>query len=228
MQTLSLDSCALRRVRRYVVLVTAAAITTYVTYALVPGATILERLSTATAYASLILLALALIIGPLNVLRAKLNPLSSYLRRDVGIVAGTVALVHVILGLQVHMGGDFIQYFFYRTHNGRVGNLRLDAFGITNHLGLIATLILLVLLAISSNVAIRNLGPQLWKTIQRWSYATALFVVVHGLIYQSLEGRKLAFVGFVLIVTGVVVTLQALGFRRRRGTVVPSADPASL
>lgn len=228
MQAISLDRGSLRRFQRYVVLVTAAAVTTYIAFLLAPGRTTLERLSMATAYASLILLALALIIGPLNVLRAKLNPLSSYLRRDIGIVAGTVALVHVILGLQVHMGGDFIQYFFHRVRHGRVGALRFDAFGITNHLGLIATLIFLVLLAISNNLAIRKLGPERWKTIQRWSYLAALLVIAHGFIYQALEGRKLAFVTFVLAAAAIVATLQVLGFWRKRETHKPSVEPASL
>ncbi len=179
----------------------------------------------ATAYASLILLALVLIIGPFNVLRAKRTPLSSYLRRDLGIVGGTIAIVHVILGLQVHMGGDFIRYFFHRKGAGRIDALRLDAFGITNELGLIVMLIILVLLAISSNLAIRKLGPQRWKTIQRWNYAAALLVIVHGLIYQLLEGRKLVYITFVLVAAGIVVILQGLGFRRRREMQAQAVEP---
>src|SRR5579864_3965703 len=104
-----------------------------------------DRLSKATAYAGFFYLAVTLVIGPLNVLRGVPNPLSTYLRRDFGIIAGILALVHTFVGLQVHMRGDFIQYFVYRTPAG-IGTLRFDVFGIANHLGLIAALIVLVLL----------------------------------------------------------------------------------
>jgi methionine sulfoxide reductase heme-binding subunit len=219
-----LDSRVLRRVRRYAVLIAAAAFATYVVFLLAPGQSMLERLSTATSYASLVLLALALIIGPLNVLRAKPNPLSSYLRRDTSIVAGSVALIHVVLGVQVHMGGDLVQYFFRRKHGGGIVGIRFDAFGITNDLGLIATLIFLVLLAISSNAAIRKLGPQRWKTIQRWTYVAALLVVAHGFVYQVLEKQKFAFVILVIAVTTAVATLQVSGFWRRREADKPSVE----
>jgi len=222
-----LDSRAVRRVWRYIVLVTVAALMTYGVFHLVPGRTVLERLSTATAYASLILLASALIIGPLNVFRAKPNPLSSYFRRDIGIVAGSVGLMHVILGLQVHMRGDLVQYFFHRKHDGGIGGLRFDAFGITNHLGLIATVIFLVLLAISSNVAMRKLGPQRWKSIQRWTYVAAILIIVHGFVYQALERQKLAFIVLVGAVALAVAAMQATGFCLRREADKPSVDPAS-
>src|SRR5260221_13203515 len=71
-----------------------------------------DSLSKATAYVGLFYLAVTLVIGPLNVLRGAANPLSTYLRRDFGIIAGVLSLLHTFVGLQVHMSGDFIQYFF--------------------------------------------------------------------------------------------------------------------
>src|SRR5215471_3115707 len=65
----------------------------------------LHRASMASAYASLVMFAATLVIGPLNVLRGRPNPVSSYLRRDIGIWAGLLALVHVVVGLQVHLRG---------------------------------------------------------------------------------------------------------------------------
>lgn len=178
-----------------------------------------ERLSMATAYASLILLALALSIGPWNVLRAAPNPLSTYLRRDIGIIAAILTVAHTIFGLQVHMGGDFLRYFLDRTPGGGIG-VRLDAFGFANHFGLIAVLIMLLLLGISNDASIRRLGPQWWKRVQRWNYVGAMLVILHGFVYQALEHRKLAFILCVLIVASVAFVLQVLGFwlRRRRPT----------
>jgi sulfoxide reductase heme-binding subunit YedZ len=217
------NSNVFRRFIRYVVLIISAAVVTCFFFFLAPRRSILEQLSMATAYASVILLALALSMGPVNVLRGKPNPLSSYLRRDIGIVGGLVALVHVVLGLQVHMGGDFVQYFFRRVHHGHWA-LRLDAFGITNHFGLIATLIFLVLLAISSNAAMRQLGPHRWKTIQRSTYVAAFLVIVHGLIYQALEEQKLVLIILIVAIALAVSALQGTGFFRRKSFEVPAGS----
>lgn len=173
-----------------------------------------DRLSKATAYVGLLYLAITLIIGPLNVLRAAPNPPSTFLRRDFGIIAGILALLHTFLGLQVHMRGDFAQYFFYRTPAG-LGTMRFDVFGITNYLGLVAALIILVLFCISNNLSIRKIGSNRWKRIQRWNYIGAVFVVVHGLLYQVIEQRRLGFIAYVLGVGAIAATVQFLGFRRR-------------
>ena len=172
-----------------------------------------DRLSKATAYAALFYLAVTLVIGPLNVLRGVPNPLSTYLRRDFGIIAGILALVHTFVGLQVHMRGDFIQYFFYRTPTG-IGTLRFDVFGIANHLGLIAALIVLILLCVSNNWSIRRLGPTGWKRIQKWNYVGAVLVVVHGLLYQLIERRMFVFVAYLLGVAAIAAIVQILGYRR--------------
>src|SRR5689334_13200603 len=121
-------------------------------YLFLPGQPALHRISIGTAYVGVIFLAAALIIGPLNVLRGWPNPLSTYLRRDIGIMAGIFAVTHTIVGLQVHVDGDFVRYFFQRKANGAVGAILFDAFGIANHVGLIAVLIIVVLLVISNNV----------------------------------------------------------------------------
>lgn len=224
MRTKPPDRRAASRWRRQILLAAIAAGIVLVFFQLV-NQSVTGRLSTATAYAGLFFLALALVIGPLNVLRRAPNPLSTYLRRDVGIMAGILALAHTIIGLQVHMQGDFIQYFFYRTPVG-IGSLRYDPFGIANHLGLVAALITLVLLTISNNLSIRTLGQTRWKRIQRWNYVGAMLVVVHGFIYQALERRALAFVACVLIVAAVAAFAQFLGFRRSKEQL--AQEPRSL
>jgi sulfoxide reductase heme-binding subunit YedZ len=183
------------------------------------------RLSKATAYAGLLYLAVTLIIGPLNVVRGAPNPLSTYLRRDFGIIAAVLSLVHTFVGLQVHMRGDFIQYFFYRTPVG-TGTMRFDAFGIANHLGLVAALIILVLLCISNNLSIRRLGPTRWKGIQQSNYIGAVLVVVHGLLYQIIEERVFPFAVYILGAAAIVAIMQLLGFRRRSEQM--ARQPGSL
>ena len=208
---------ALSRLRIQSLLLMIAMVIALAAYLLLPNQSALHRISIATGYVGVIFIAAALIIGPLNTLRGVSNPLSTYLRRDIGIMAGIFAVVHTIVGLQVHMGGDFVRYFFQRQANGEVGAVRFDAFGIANHLGLIAMLIIVVLLVISNNVSLRKLGPRRWKGIQRYIYLAAGLVAVHGLIYQIIERRQSALIAGLIAIAVVAATMQYLGFLRRGG-----------
>jgi methionine sulfoxide reductase heme-binding subunit len=203
------------RLQRQLLLAAIAGGVVLAFYLLTPGSGTLGRLSIATAYAGLFYLAVTLIIGPWNILRGASNPLSTYLRRDMGVIAGSLALAHTFIGLQVHLQGDFIQYFFYRTTEG-VGRLRFDAFGMANQLGLVAALVFVILLGISNDASIRRLRPTTWKNLQKWNYVGAILVVLHGVLYQALEKRMFAFGGCLVVVAAITAIVQLLGFRRRR------------
>lgn len=174
------------------------------------------KVSMATAYGSLFLFAASLMIGPWNVLRHQPNPLSSYLRRDIGIWAGILAIAHVIAGLQVHMAGKFWLYFIPPPEARAFLPVRVDPFGLTNHAGLIATVVFIMLLCLSNNASIRALGAKRWKFLQRWNYAAAILVCLHGWVYQILEKREPAFVLVFTIVVLIVFAFQLAGFRRIR------------
>ncbi|MEO8159681.1 MAG: hypothetical protein ABI648_17920 [Betaproteobacteria bacterium] len=169
-------------------------------------------LSMATAYASLALLALSLMIGPWNVLRGNPNPVSGYLRRDIGIWAGVLGIAHVVPGLLQHFRGRMWLYFLPPPNATYSFPLRIDAFGLTNYAGLGATLILLLLLSLSNNASLRSLGAGRWKSLQRWNYAAALLVVAHGAVYQVLEKRMLGFVLAFGTVALVTLAAQIAGF----------------
>ena len=175
------------------------------------------QISMATAYGSFFLLALSLSIGPWNVLFQKANPRSSYLRRDISIWAGILGLVHVVAGIQVHMGGKIWPYFFPEPEARDSFPLRLDWFGLTNYMGLVATVILVMLLCLSNNASIRALGGTRWKFLQRWNYAAALLTIFHGWVYQFIETRYVAYVVVMTIIALVVFGLQLAGFRHARG-----------
>lgn len=172
------------------------------------------RLSTATAYASLALLVFVLVLGPINVMRGRQNPVSSDLRRDAGIWAASLGIVHVVLGLQVHMSGRMAHYFVYPPGRWSVMPLRFDAFGIANYTGLFAAIILLILLAVSNDLSLRRLGARLWKTVQRANYLGMVLIIVHGAVYQLLEKRRLDFV--VLFATLVLAAFwwQVAAYRK--------------
>jgi len=171
--------------------------------------------SLATAYVALGLAALTLAIGPIRALRGLRVPLSIDLRRDIGIWAALVGLAHVVLGLQVHLGGDLVRYFAETSGGAAV---RFDAFGLGNYTGLAATLLLALLLALSSNRALRALGGRRWKRLHRLNYALFALVAAHGLLYQVVEDRAVGGVATLLLVVTGVMAVQAAGFHRRRAS----------
>ena len=173
------------------------------------------RLSMGTAYVSLGLLTMTLLLGPWNVLRGRANPLSTDLRRDVGIWAAVVAFVHIVFGLQVHLSGAMEQYFLWAPDSGHLLPFRYDVPGLANYAGLASGLVLLMLLAVSNDAALRRLGPARWKGLQRWNYAGFALMGVHAVLYQSIEQRSGP---WMLVMVGsltVVVATQIAGWRRR-------------
>lgn len=136
----------------------------------------------ATGYISLAFLALSLVIGPVNLLLKRSNPISTYFRRDLGIYAGIFALLHCITGLFVHLRGQMWQYFFYKTEQGYT--LRFDDFGWANETGLFAGLLVILLLATSNDYSFKKLKALKWKNIQRLSYVMFILVLIHCLYYR--------------------------------------------
>jgi sulfoxide reductase heme-binding subunit YedZ len=167
----------------------------------------IEEWSVATAYVAVLLLGVSLSLGPLNVLRRTHNPIHSPVRRDLGIAAGIFALVHTILGLQVHMGGSLSRYFTLPRPQTTAGT----AFVVANYVGLLSALVLALLLMISNNPAIRKFGLTKWKRAQRLAYVAAIAAAIHGLAYQLLEERTLILVGALAAVSIGIWILQMRG-----------------
>lgn len=204
-----------RRLIRHLVLGAAVAMAGSTVVVLLDSEDGTFLLSMATAYASLLLLGATLVIGPWNVMRGRSNPVSTHLRRDLGIWAGLVALLHMGAGLQVHLQGSMERYFVFPPGQGVIP-LRYDAFGVVNWLGLVGAGIIVVLLAISNDRSLIRLGTERWKQLQRWSYGLFVLVLVHGVGYQFIEGRPAAWVGAVTTVAAAAVAMQLIGYRVTR------------
>src|SRR5262249_39839060 len=196
-----------RRVQRHIGLAVASVvlmvIVFYLTRYLTRSDFIWFRLSMASAYTGLALLGATLATGPWNVLRGRPNPVSTDLRRDIGIWAGIVGLIHVAVGLQVHAGGNIWHYFFHPPAPERLV-VRLRPGRFANHTGLVATLILVVLLALSNDCSLRRMGRPRWKTIHRSVYVAFALIVAHGALYQLLEKRILPFVALFIVMAAAV------------------------
>ncbi len=181
--------------------------------------------SLGTAYAAYSLVVWALVIGPLNIIRERPNPVHGTFRRDVGIAGGTFAVIHTVVGLQVHAGGQIARYFLYSRELASTSN---SVFLFSNWIGLLAVIAFAVLVAISNNPSLRSLGLGTWKFVQRGAYPAAVLATAHGLAYQLLEKRSLALVFLILATATSVIGLQVAGVRARRRASRAVTRPLSL
>jgi methionine sulfoxide reductase heme-binding subunit len=177
-----------------------------------------ERVSLSLAYLSLAGFSGALSLGSLNLVRRRPNPSSFDLRRDIGIWTALLALTHTVVGLTVHLQGRMSLYFLAPADQRLPGTLRLDAFGVANHAGLLALLLLVGLALISSDAWLSRLGVPVWKRWQRLAYLAAGLTVCHGTIYIILERRERTLVlGFLgLIVLALLAQGAGLMITRRQ------------
>ncbi len=175
---------------------------------------LVHRVSVATAYTSTLLLAWALVLGPWSVRRGRRPPTSTDQRRDVGIWSAVFGVVHTVVGLRVHLKGDIVAYFMHRADVTNALSPRVDAFGAANDTGLVAAVLLVLLTIVSNDRALRALGAARWKRVQRWTYAAAVLVAVHGLAYQAIERRAWGAIAVLVVLVGGVGALQLDGRRR--------------
>jgi DMSO/TMAO reductase YedYZ heme-binding membrane subunit len=113
---------------------------------------------------------------------------------------------------------------FFVAHGSPLRN----SFGLGNWTGLAALVIVVVLLALSSDAALRRLKARNWKRLQRLNYALFALVIVHAFFYGALLRETSPYT--ILLGVGVIAVVvgQGMGiwlFRRRYSR--RSAEPAS-
>jgi sulfoxide reductase heme-binding subunit YedZ len=174
-----------------------------------------RQLTTGTGYIALVLLALTLLIGPANLLLRRRNPVSSYLRRDVGAWTALFSGVHVVVSLTVHGSGQISHFLDFFVADG---NVLRNSFGLGNWTGLAALVIVTVLLALSSDAALRKLKAKNWKRLQRLNYVLFALVIAHAFFYGALLRETSPYTILLGVSVVAVVVGQAVGvwlFRRR-------------
>jgi len=165
----------------------------------------------ATGYISIIILSISLIIGPVNILLKIKNPISTYLRRDISIIGGILALIHSIAGLFVHLRGNNWQYFLNKTEFGY--SIRTDNFGLANYTGLISALIIILLLITSNDYLLKKLNSTNWKNIQRLSYLMFILAIIHCFYYRIVKGNLNLIYSLYIPLFIIVLTFQMIGMR---------------
>lgn len=180
---------------------------------------------------SLILLVVALVLGPLATLWPKRFGRWLPYRRELGVWFGLLALLHTILVLNGWARWDVQRFFGYDfvPQLGRMARLE-PGFGLSNLVGLVAMLITLVLMATSTDWAVRRLGGRAWKFLQLSSYTVFYLVALHTVYFlflhytQSFHRQvpedpnwfRYPFLGLTLLVIGLQITayLKSLGRKR--------------
>ena len=184
-----------------------------------------QRLTVATGYVATLLLAFTLLVGPANLLLRRRNPVSSYLRRDAGMWTATFSVLHVIVGLQVHSQGQISGMLGYFLAPDR--SPLLNSFGLANWTGLAATVIVVGLLTISGDLALRTLKAGTWKWLQRLNYALFALVVMHAVLYGALLRATSPFTLMLALSVIAVLAAQTIGIwlwrRKRSRTTVLAA-----
>jgi sulfoxide reductase heme-binding subunit YedZ len=193
---------------------------------LAPGSdSFISRLTTATGYVATGLLALTLLVGPANLFLRRRNPVSSYVRRDLGTWTAILSVIHVIVGFQVRGGGTFgfLDFFFSD------GQPLTDSFGLGNWTGLAALVVVVGLLVISTDRSMRELQAERWKNLQRLNYTLFVLVVLHAVFYGALRRPESPFTLLLISIVIAVLVGQAVGiwlYRRRRSARRTSGSSA--
>ncbi|MBI1281888.1 MAG: hypothetical protein GC179_27430 [Anaerolineaceae bacterium] len=211
-----------QRWRTHSILAVITVIGCYLAHLYAPYADLIYDLTYGCGYVAVILIAYSLLIGPYRLLWRKKNPVNINLRRDVGIWAGITGCIHVIAAIAMTTRGNIV-YLFLRPKAEGIGyNLLLSPAGVSNNIGLVATIILVILLVLSNDYFLIKLKGKRWKFLQRFNYGLAVLAFIHTVLYQQLDNRSSTFVTFTYIFAIALLSIQLAGFfvsRTRRAKI---------
>lgn len=194
------------------------------------------RLWRAVGDASLVLLVIALAAGPAAILWRPAARLLAW-RRALGIWSALAAALHFYLVWDGWARWSTRRLFGYEDLSAAGGpdNVLTDpGFGLSNLVGLLALVWLLVLAAVSSDWAVQRLGARAWRHLQQYAYVAFYLVGLHAAYFlfmhydlslSSLVFRKAVpepnwFRAWFVAAFVLVVVLQVAAFarvvRRRR------------
>lgn len=141
------------------------------------------RLWRAVGDAAVVLLFASLAIGPIARLCGPAGRSLAW-RRQIGIWAAILAGIHAVLILDGWAQWSVRRLLGYELVPQLGREARMEpGFGLANLIGLVALTWLLILLATSSDRALRYLGPPAWKWVHHGSYVTFYLVLLHSIYF---------------------------------------------
>lgn len=168
-------------VKRHLVIVLSTAGLVYAFLASRPEWSEMHRYNRAIADASLMLIAMAMVIGPVSRLTRLgwIRRLISY-RRELGIWAVIAALTHTVIILIGWVEWDLLRLFGFEFHPALQRYVMVQhGFALANAVGVLALLYGIVLAATSNDASQRALGAIVWKFLQQGAYVLWWLVVLH-------------------------------------------------
>lgn len=145
------------------------------------------RLWRAVGDAAVVLLFGSLVLGPAVRLW---NPAARLLpwRRQVGVWAGLTAIGHALLVIDGWAQWSLRRFLGYEFIPQLEREARLEpGFGLANLIGLVALVWMVVLLATSSDRAVRRLGPGAWKWVHNGANVVFYLTVLHAAYFLFLH-----------------------------------------
>jgi len=179
-----------RRLKNHTALIAIIAICLGIAVISGPGAAAADRLSIVSAYLCLFLLGAALLIGPSYAIRKRKLPVNSYTRRDIGIWAALIGLLHFYLANVLAMNYEYLGIYVENASMPPAPEIRSELYSWGTILGYVIAVIFIVLLVLSNDWMLRKIGLKWWKRIQRVSYFGFLFTCAHAFAFQVLESRE--------------------------------------
>ncbi len=195
----------------YLPMTVISIVSSYIFYELWDTMSAIPFITYSSGYIGIFLLAFSLLLGPINLMLNRKNPISTYLRRDMGIFGGILSLVHSVIGLFMHFTGKPWLYFVEEVVQGYA--IRFGVFGMANHTGLLGALIIILLLAISNDYSLRKLKAVKWKNLQRFTYLMFVLVILHSIFYRINAGKEDLIMYLYLPLFMVVLIFQIIGMR---------------
>jgi len=205
---------------RHLVVIGLAALGTYAFLESRAEWSLMHRWNRALGDTSLVMVSVAMAIGPLARLTSVARRFVPW-RRELGIHAVLLAIAHTVIILGGWIEWDMIRLFGYQLHplTGLYVMLQ-HGFGLANVIG-IAALVYGVVLALTSNdLSQRRLGGPVWKFLQQGAYVLWMLIVIHTAYFlylhfqdfhRPLPDPNWARAPFVVLV-GVVALLQVAAF----------------
>lgn len=141
----------------------------------------MHRFNRALGDLSLVLVALAMVIGPLTRLSSArvFRKMLPY-RRELGIYAVIAAIIHTVIILIGWVQLDFARLFGFEFHPQLQEYVMVQqGFGLGNLIGIAALLYGIVLAVTSNDFSQKRLGTSVWKYIQQGAYVLWWLVVLH-------------------------------------------------
>lgn len=180
----------------------------------------MHRWNRAVGDVSLVLVSLAMAVGPLGRIWRRASAFLPW-RREFGIWATVLAIVHTAIILGGWVEWNLIRLFGYEFHPGLGQYVMLQhGFALANAIGILALFYAAILGLTSNNWSQKILGGSVWKFLQQGAYVlwslvlvhTAYFLYVHFQDFHRRvpEPNELQ-VPFVILVL-FVISLQIIAF----------------